>query len=100
MEESSDDDSHELSMPLIRSSGGRDSAVLYVDFPRFAHRWDAARKRRHPGAKTGETLLVDFMLAGQKYQALNGEAHDRFNDVISLGVTCQDQPKSTVCGTP
>jgi predicted 3-demethylubiquinone-9 3-methyltransferase (glyoxalase superfamily) len=44
-----------------------------------------------PGAKTGETLLVDFTLAGQKYHALNGGAHDRFNDAISLVVTCQDQ---------
>jgi predicted 3-demethylubiquinone-9 3-methyltransferase (glyoxalase superfamily) len=44
-----------------------------------------------PGAKTGETLLVDFTLAGQKYQALNGGAHDRFNDAISLAVTCKDQ---------
>ena len=44
-----------------------------------------------PGANTGETLLVDFTLAGQKYQALNGGAHDRFNDAMSLVVTCQDQ---------
>jgi predicted 3-demethylubiquinone-9 3-methyltransferase (glyoxalase superfamily) len=44
-----------------------------------------------PGAKTGETLLVDFTLAGRKYQALNGGAHDRFNDAISLAVTCKDQ---------
>ena len=44
-----------------------------------------------PGATTGETLLVDFTLAGQQYHALNGGAHDRFNDAISLVVTCQDQ---------
>jgi predicted 3-demethylubiquinone-9 3-methyltransferase (glyoxalase superfamily) len=44
-----------------------------------------------PGANTGETLLVDFTIAGQKYHALNGGAHDRFNDAISLVVTCQDQ---------
>ena len=44
-----------------------------------------------PGAKTGDTLLVDFTLAGQKYQALNGGAHDRFNDAMSLVVTCKDQ---------
>jgi predicted 3-demethylubiquinone-9 3-methyltransferase (glyoxalase superfamily) len=44
-----------------------------------------------PGANTGETLLVDFTLAGQKYHALNGGAHDRFNDAMSLVVTCQDQ---------
>jgi predicted 3-demethylubiquinone-9 3-methyltransferase (glyoxalase superfamily) len=44
-----------------------------------------------PGAKTGEILLVDFTLAGQQYQALNGGAHNRFNDAISLVVTCQNQ---------
>ena len=44
-----------------------------------------------PGANTGETLLVDFTIAGQQYHALNGGAHDRFNDAISLVVTCQDQ---------
>jgi predicted 3-demethylubiquinone-9 3-methyltransferase (glyoxalase superfamily) len=44
-----------------------------------------------PGANTGETLLVDFTLAGQQYQALNGGAHDHFNDAMSLVVTCQDQ---------
>ena len=43
-----------------------------------------------PGAKTGETLLVDFTLAGRKSHALNGGAHDRFNDAMSLVVTCQD----------
>jgi predicted 3-demethylubiquinone-9 3-methyltransferase (glyoxalase superfamily) len=44
-----------------------------------------------PGAKIGETLLVDFTLAGQKYQALIGGVHDRFNDAISLSVNCKDQ---------
>jgi predicted 3-demethylubiquinone-9 3-methyltransferase (glyoxalase superfamily) len=44
-----------------------------------------------PGANTGATLLVDCTLAGQKYQARNGGARDRFNDAISLVVTCQDQ---------
>jgi predicted 3-demethylubiquinone-9 3-methyltransferase (glyoxalase superfamily) len=43
-----------------------------------------------PGAKTGETLLIDCTLAGRKYHARNGGAHDRFNDAMSLVVTCQD----------
>jgi predicted 3-demethylubiquinone-9 3-methyltransferase (glyoxalase superfamily) len=43
-----------------------------------------------PGANTGETLLVDCTLAGQQYHARNGGAHDRFNDAMSLVVTCQD----------
>ena len=47
-----------------------------------------------PGANTGEPLLVDFTRAGQKYQALNGGAHDHFNDAMSLVVTCQDQAEA------
>ena len=43
-----------------------------------------------PGANTGETLLVDFTLAGQKDHARNGGAHDRFKDSMSLVITCQD----------
>ena len=43
-----------------------------------------------PGATTGEPLLVDGTLAGQQYHARNGGAHDRFNDAMSLVVTCQD----------
>lgn len=44
-----------------------------------------------PGAKAGQVLLVDFTLAGQKYWALNGGAHEQFNDAISLVAHCQDQ---------
>src|SRR5215813_4442235 len=44
-----------------------------------------------PGAKISEVILVDFTLAGQKLQALNGGPHDQFNDAISLVFTCQDQ---------
>lgn len=44
-----------------------------------------------PGGKAGEVLLVEFSLAGQRYQALNGGPHTQFNDAISLSVTCEDQ---------
>jgi predicted 3-demethylubiquinone-9 3-methyltransferase (glyoxalase superfamily) len=44
-----------------------------------------------PGPKTGEVLLVEFTLAGRRYQALNGARHDRFNDAVSLSVRCTDQ---------
>ncbi len=45
----------------------------------------------YPGGKAGDVLLVEFTLAGQRYQALNGGPHDPFNDAISLSVTCKDQ---------
>ena len=44
-----------------------------------------------PGPKAGAVLLVQFKLAGQEYQALNGGSHDKFNDAISLSVSCADQ---------
>ncbi len=44
-----------------------------------------------PGPKAGSVLLVEFRLAGQDYQALNGGPHEKFNDAISLSVRCEDQ---------
>jgi len=44
-----------------------------------------------PSGKEGTVLIVLFSLAGRSYQALNGGAHDKFNDAISLSVLCEDQ---------
>src|SRR3712207_457888 len=44
-----------------------------------------------PGPKAGSVLIVLFKLAGQDYQALNGGPHDKFNDAISMSVSCEDQ---------
>lgn len=44
-----------------------------------------------PSGKEGTVLLVEFTLAGQRYQALNGGPHATFNDAISLSVRCEDQ---------
>jgi predicted 3-demethylubiquinone-9 3-methyltransferase (glyoxalase superfamily) len=45
----------------------------------------------YPGGKAGDTILVEFTLAGLRYQALNGGAHNPFNDAISMSVACKDQ---------
>jgi predicted 3-demethylubiquinone-9 3-methyltransferase (glyoxalase superfamily) len=44
-----------------------------------------------PSSKPGDVLMVEFTLAGQRYQALNGGSHVSFNDAISLSVLCEDQ---------
>jgi predicted 3-demethylubiquinone-9 3-methyltransferase (glyoxalase superfamily) len=44
-----------------------------------------------PGTKAGSVMMVQFTLAGQPYQALNGCLNDKFNDAISLSVRCEDQ---------
>lgn len=45
----------------------------------------------YPGGKAGAVLIVDFTLAGQKFQALNGGPHYKFNEAISMSVNCVDQ---------
>ncbi len=44
-----------------------------------------------PGGKSGSVMLVTFTLAGRTYQALNGGPHYKFNEAISLSVSCDDQ---------
>ncbi len=43
-----------------------------------------------PGPK-GSAMVVEFQLAGQKYQALNGGPHFKFTEAISLLVNCDSQ---------
>jgi predicted 3-demethylubiquinone-9 3-methyltransferase (glyoxalase superfamily) len=39
----------------------------------------------------GSVVMVDFELAGQSFQALNGNQEGTFNNAISLSITCKDQ---------
>ncbi len=48
-------------------------------------------KTDYPGGKEGAVLMIAFKLAGQRYLALNGGEHHRFNDALSLSVDCEDQ---------
>jgi predicted 3-demethylubiquinone-9 3-methyltransferase (glyoxalase superfamily) len=43
------------------------------------------------GTRKGSVLIIEFTIAGQQYQALNGGPHHTFNDAISLSVDCADQ---------
>jgi len=45
----------------------------------------------YPGGEEGAVLLVDFTLAGQTFQALNGGPNFRFTEAISFSVSCADQ---------
>lgn len=44
-----------------------------------------------PGGKKGDVLLIDFTLAGQTFQALNGGSKPQHTDAISLSIDCEDQ---------
>ncbi len=43
------------------------------------------------GRKPGSVMIVVFELDGQRYTALNGGPHFRFNEAISLQIGCNDQ---------
>lgn len=49
------------------------------------------RQDEWPGGKAGDVVVVEFELAGQPYQALNGGPMEPFNDRVSLSVRCKDQ---------
>ena len=45
----------------------------------------------NPSMREGEVLLVDFTLAGQRLQGLNGGPDFKFTEAISLVIECEDQ---------
>ena len=44
-----------------------------------------------PSGPAGMVLTVDFTLAGQRMQALNGGPDFRFNEAVSFVLECEDQ---------
>lgn len=69
-----------------------EAAEFYVSvFPDSHIDYKAMSTIDWPGGKAGRVIMVEFTLAGQRYQTLNGGPHDPFNDAISLSVTCKDQ---------
>jgi predicted 3-demethylubiquinone-9 3-methyltransferase (glyoxalase superfamily) len=69
-----------------------EAAEFYVSvFPNSKIRNVHNARTDSPSGKEGDVLFVEFTISGQDYQALNGGPHDRFNDAISLSVSCEDQ---------
>lgn len=44
-----------------------------------------------PGGQTGDTILVNFKLGGQSFQALNGGRPAEYGFAASISVQCADQ---------
>ena len=72
-----------------------EAAEFYTSvFPNSEIREVHKAKSDTPGNTEGAVLIVTFTLSGQSYQALNGPPHDKFNDAISLSVSCEDQAEA------
>jgi predicted 3-demethylubiquinone-9 3-methyltransferase (glyoxalase superfamily) len=81
-----------ISPCLWFDGNGEEAARFYTSiFP--DSRIDSIQRSsvEYPGGKVGDVIFVEFTLAGQSYQALNGGPHDTFNDAISLSVSCKGQ---------
>ena len=65
-----------------------EAAMFYVSV--FGDSAMGAISRYGAGAPfpAGTALMVEFTLAGQRYQALNGGPAFRFNEAISLSISC------------
>ena len=44
-----------------------------------------------PSGPAGMVLTVDFTLAGQQFQGLNGGPRFKFNEAVSFAIECEDQ---------
>lgn len=84
----------------------RNSKILKIG------RYGEAGKEHH-GRAAGSVMIVEFRLDRQRFTALNGGPQFKFNDAVSLQVSCKDQkevdyywarlsdggdPKAQVCG--
>jgi predicted 3-demethylubiquinone-9 3-methyltransferase (glyoxalase superfamily) len=70
---------------------GEDAAKLYTSL--FENSKILEISRYGPGGPRpeGTVMTVNFELAGQEFQALNGGPHFHFTEAISLSVSCEDQ---------
>ncbi|MFC3693908.1 VOC family protein [Chenggangzhangella methanolivorans] len=73
-------------------SDGEDAANFYVSLlPDSRIDRVTTSPGDFPGGKAGDVLLIEFTLAGQTFQALNGRSAPQHTDSVSLSVDCADQ---------
>ena len=69
-----------------------EAAELYVSLlpdSRVTKVWRAPGD--NPSGAAGDVLTVDFTVAGQDFQGLNGGPQFRFNEAVSFVIECDDQ---------
>ncbi|MGH8249805.1 MAG: VOC family protein [Steroidobacteraceae bacterium] len=98
-------------------SQGEEAARYYVGIfknsriTEVGHYSEAGREQH--GKPPGSVMIVAFELDGQPFTALNGGPHFKFNEAVSLQISCRDQaevdyywekltaggdPEAQVCG--
>jgi predicted 3-demethylubiquinone-9 3-methyltransferase (glyoxalase superfamily) len=67
-----------------------EAALFYVSLFPDAAILNVSRYQKDGVFAAGTALVVEFELAGQRFQALNGGPHYRFSEALSLSIACKD----------
>ena len=76
---------------LWYEANAEEAARFYVSIFPNSRIIDITRYPEGAPTPAGTVMTVIFELAGQQFTALNGGPHAKFNEAISLVVTCEDQ---------
>jgi predicted 3-demethylubiquinone-9 3-methyltransferase (glyoxalase superfamily) len=77
--------------PFLWFNDNAEEAVnFYVSVFKNSHRLDRLPNNGHAPAST-DTLTISFELDGQKFTAINGGPHFKFNESVSFVVRCDSQ---------
>jgi predicted 3-demethylubiquinone-9 3-methyltransferase (glyoxalase superfamily) len=78
--------------PFLWFDANAEEAVdFYVSIFKNSRRHDELRNADDGAGPKGKVLTVSFELDGQKFTALNGGPHFKFNEAISFVVRCDSQ---------
>ena len=81
-----------ISPCLWYADEAEEAAKLYVSLLPDAHIDTVQRSPAdNPSSKEGSVLVVEFILAGQSFQAINGGSAAQYTHALSLSISCEDQ---------
>jgi predicted 3-demethylubiquinone-9 3-methyltransferase (glyoxalase superfamily) len=72
------------------NDNAEDAVNFYLSVFKNSHRLDRLPNQGHAPAST-DTLTISFELDGQKFTAINGGPHFKFNESVSFVVRCDSQ---------
>lgn len=84
-------DRDKLATCLWFDDQGEEAANFYVSLFDDSRIVDVSRYGEAGPGKPGSAMMVEFELAGRRFQALNGGPQFTFSEAISISVSCEDQ---------
>lgn len=82
---------HKIATSLWFDTQALDAAEFYVSLFPGSHIVEVARYGPGAPGPEGSVLVVDFELAGQRFNALNGGPEFKFTEATSILVSCVER---------